>query len=181
MARTLRERVEAARPHVRMLSLAEAKALIDAGNVTVIDVGEAWQLVERGTIAGARNIARGEFEIPADSELPRRDLRLQGSGAEDHSHLWRRRQGNACGQRPDGDRLHERLSDQGRLRGLEGSGLSAGQTRARRSWIRRLASRHSADYGPPPWRNSHRRILPISMSASMHRSPASTAGANARR
>jgi len=77
MARTLRERVEAARPHVRMLSLAEAKALIDAGNVTLIEVGEAWQLVERGTIAGARNIARGEFEIPADSELPRRDLRLQ--------------------------------------------------------------------------------------------------------
>ena len=77
MARTLRERVEAARPHVRMLSLAEAKALIDAGNVTLIDVGEAWQLVERGTIAGARNITCGEREILADSELPRRDLRLQ--------------------------------------------------------------------------------------------------------
>src|SRR5216684_3118767 len=67
--KTFRERVHEAREHVAMLSPDEAKLLID--------VGEEWQLRERGTIPGARNITRGELEIRADTEQERRDPALQ--------------------------------------------------------------------------------------------------------
>jgi rhodanese-related sulfurtransferase len=77
MAKTFRQRVQEARRRVRMLPPKEAKQLIDRGGVVVIDVGEAWQLAERGTIPGARNITRGELEIKVDTELPRRDPTLQ--------------------------------------------------------------------------------------------------------
>jgi rhodanese-related sulfurtransferase len=76
-AKTFRERVDEVRPRVRLLSVQEAKELIEKGNVTVIDVGEAWQIQERGTILGARNITRGELDIRADTELPSRDPALQ--------------------------------------------------------------------------------------------------------
>ena len=76
-AKTFRERVHEAREHVAMLSPDEAKQLIDLGGVLLIDVGEEWQLRERGTIPGARNIARGELEIRADTEQERRDPALQ--------------------------------------------------------------------------------------------------------
>ena len=60
-----------------MLTPEQAKRRIDAGGVLVIDVGEEWQLRERGTIPGARNITRGELEIKADTEEERRDPALQ--------------------------------------------------------------------------------------------------------
>jgi rhodanese-related sulfurtransferase len=75
--KTFRERVHDARTHVAMISPDEAKRLLDRGAVTLIDVGEEWQLRERGTIPGARNITRGELEIRADSEEERRDPALQ--------------------------------------------------------------------------------------------------------
>jgi rhodanese-related sulfurtransferase len=75
--KTFQQRVDEIRPKVRLLSVAEAKDLIDQGNVMVIDVGEAWQVHERGTIPGARNIPRGELDIKADTELSRRDHALQ--------------------------------------------------------------------------------------------------------
>src|SRR5215510_15519993 len=60
-----------------MITPEEAKRRLDAGGVTLIDVGEEWQLRERGTIAGARNVTRGELEIKADTEEERRDPALQ--------------------------------------------------------------------------------------------------------
>ncbi|HXL33266.1 MAG TPA: rhodanese-like domain-containing protein, partial [Bradyrhizobium sp.] len=75
--KTFRERVHEAREHVAMLSPDEARQLIDLGGVLLIDVGEEWQLRERGTIPGARNITRGELEIRADTEQERRDPALQ--------------------------------------------------------------------------------------------------------
>jgi rhodanese-related sulfurtransferase len=75
--KTFSERVHAARQHVRFLTVEEAKEIIDLRGATVIDVGEAWQLAERGTIPGAKNISRGELDIRADTELPRRDPTLQ--------------------------------------------------------------------------------------------------------
>ena len=77
MAKTFRQRVHEARRHVRMLSPQEAKALMDHDKVMVVDVGEAWQIAERGTIPGARNITRGEIDVVADLEEPRRDPALQ--------------------------------------------------------------------------------------------------------
>jgi rhodanese-related sulfurtransferase len=75
--KTFRDRVYAAREHVRFLTVEEAKEIIERRGATVIDVGEAWQLAERGTIPGAKNISRGELDIRADTELPRRDATLQ--------------------------------------------------------------------------------------------------------
>jgi rhodanese-related sulfurtransferase len=74
--KTFKERLDEVRPHVRFATPEQAKAMIDAGCL-VIDVGEAWQLAERGTIPGAINITRGEIDIRADTELPRRDPLLQ--------------------------------------------------------------------------------------------------------
>jgi rhodanese-related sulfurtransferase len=78
--KTFRQRVHEARKGVRMLPPHEARRVIDAGGVTLIDVGEEWQLLERGTIPGARNITRGELDIRADSESNRRDPSLQDRG-----------------------------------------------------------------------------------------------------
>ena len=75
--KTFRERVHDARRVVTMLTPDQAKQRFDAGDVLLIDVGEAWQLRERGTIPGARNITRGELEIKADTEEERRDPALQ--------------------------------------------------------------------------------------------------------
>jgi rhodanese-related sulfurtransferase len=75
--KTFRQKVHEAGLAVRLLTPHEAMALLDQGGVTLIDVGEAWQLRERGTIAGARNITRGELDIKADSEQERRDPSLQ--------------------------------------------------------------------------------------------------------
>ena len=78
--KTFRERVHGVRESVCMLTPEEAKRRIDAGGVLVIDVGEEWQLRERGTIPGARNITRGELEIKVDTEEERRDPALQDRG-----------------------------------------------------------------------------------------------------
>jgi rhodanese-related sulfurtransferase len=80
IGKTFQQRVEEASQSVRFLSANEAKKLIDRGNVMIIDVGEPWQVDERGTIPGARNITRGELDIRADTKLPRRDLALQDRG-----------------------------------------------------------------------------------------------------
>jgi rhodanese-related sulfurtransferase len=74
--KTFRERVHETRKSVAMLTPDEARRLLDAGGVLLIDVGEEWQLRERGTIPSARNITRGEPEIRADSEEERRDPSL---------------------------------------------------------------------------------------------------------
>jgi rhodanese-related sulfurtransferase len=71
--KTFRERVHEAGKSVCMLTPEQAKEIIDREGVLLIDVGEEWQLRERGTIPGARNITRGELEIKADTEEERRD------------------------------------------------------------------------------------------------------------
>ena len=53
---TLRERVHETRKTFSTITPEEAKRRLDAGSVLLIDVGEEWQLRERGTIPGARNI-----------------------------------------------------------------------------------------------------------------------------
>ena len=76
-ANTFRQRVRSTGEKVRFLSPQEVKEIINRGNVMIIDVGEAWQIQERGTIPGARNITRGELDLKADTELPCRDPKLQ--------------------------------------------------------------------------------------------------------
>lgn len=77
MAKTFMQMVKEARDQVNVLSPQEAKAAIDAGGATVIDVREPEDIAQTGTIPGARNIPRGMLEIKADTELPVKDPQLQ--------------------------------------------------------------------------------------------------------
>jgi rhodanese-related sulfurtransferase len=77
VAKTFRERVHETRKTINMITPEEAKRRLEAGGMLLIDIGEEWQLRERGTIADARNITRGELEIKADTEEERRDPTLQ--------------------------------------------------------------------------------------------------------
>ena len=76
MAKTFRQMVKEARGQVKVITPRDAKPIIDHGAATLIDVREAWEIAQHGTIPGARNITRGELEIKADTELPRRDPAL---------------------------------------------------------------------------------------------------------
>ena len=76
MAKTFRQMVKEARGQVKVISARDAKAVIDRGGAMLINVREAWEIAQHGTIPGARNITRGELEIRADTELPRRGSRL---------------------------------------------------------------------------------------------------------
>ena len=75
--KTFKQRVDEARAAVRFLAPPEAKEILDRGGVTLIDIGEAWQLEDRGTIPGARNITRGELDLRADPDQARSDPTLQ--------------------------------------------------------------------------------------------------------
>lgn len=77
MAKTFMEMVKEARDQVNVISPQEAKAAIDAGGATVIDVREPEDVAQTGTVPSARNIPRGMLEIKADTELPVRDPALQ--------------------------------------------------------------------------------------------------------
>ncbi len=77
MAKTFMEMVKEARDQVNVISPQEAKAAIDAGGATVIDVREPEDVAQTGTVPTARNIPRGMLEIKADTELPVRDPALQ--------------------------------------------------------------------------------------------------------
>ncbi|MGN1289381.1 MAG: hypothetical protein ACI4XG_22755 [Bradyrhizobium sp.] len=52
----------------RLLTPGEARRELEQGGVTLIDVGEPWQLRERGTIAGARNISHEEIAAVAAAD-----------------------------------------------------------------------------------------------------------------
>jgi rhodanese-related sulfurtransferase len=71
------EMVHDARKDVTRLTPEEARQQLDAGGVLLIDVGEAWQLRERGTISGARNVSHDEIGVKAGAEEERRDPNLQ--------------------------------------------------------------------------------------------------------
>ena len=80
MAKTFRQMVKEARSQIKVISPRDAKPIVDRGGAMLIDVREAWEITEHGTIPGARNITRGELEIRADTELPRRDPALADRG-----------------------------------------------------------------------------------------------------
>jgi rhodanese-related sulfurtransferase len=80
MGKTFRDMVREARREIKVISAQEAKPVIERGAAMLIDVREAWEIAQHGTIPGARNITRGELEIKADTELPRRDPALADRG-----------------------------------------------------------------------------------------------------
>lgn len=68
------------RQEIVRLAPQEAKKHLDAGGVTLIDVGEPWQLRERGTISGAQNIPHNEIAgraaTQSDPALGNRDRKI---------------------------------------------------------------------------------------------------------
>jgi rhodanese-related sulfurtransferase len=80
MAKTFRQMVKEARGQVKVITPRDAKPIVDRGGAMLIDVREAWEIAQHETIPGARNITRGELEIRADTELPRRDPALADRG-----------------------------------------------------------------------------------------------------
>jgi rhodanese-related sulfurtransferase len=80
MSKTFRDMVRETRREIKVISAQEAKPVIERGAAMLIDVREAWEIAQHGTIPGARNITRGELEIKADTELPRRDPALADRG-----------------------------------------------------------------------------------------------------
>ena len=76
-AKTSSEKVHDVRKDVTMLTPEEAKRQLEAGGLLLIDVGEAWQLRERGTISGAHNISHDEIGVKAGAEQERRDPALE--------------------------------------------------------------------------------------------------------
>ncbi len=77
MGKTFRQMVADARSEVNVVSPQDAKADVDSGKATIIDVREPDEVAESGTVPGARNIPRGVLEIKADTELPVRDPSLE--------------------------------------------------------------------------------------------------------
>lgn len=70
MDRTADAMVTEARTRIRSLSPAEVEAQLLTGEVVVIDVREAEELDEHGSIAGAYHVPRGLLEFRADPSSP---------------------------------------------------------------------------------------------------------------
>ena len=73
MASSLRELMTEARAAVPAIAPAEAKALIESGNVLVVDVRDALELHASGKVRGAVHVPRGLLEFRADPESPMHD------------------------------------------------------------------------------------------------------------
>lgn len=76
MATSVKAMMEAANASVPRISPAEAKDMIDKGNVVVLDVRDAMEVAQSGKVPGAVHIPRGLLEFKADPESPAHDKNL---------------------------------------------------------------------------------------------------------
>jgi len=60
----------AANAAVPRIGVAEAQALIDKGDVMVVDVRDGTEVAASGKVPGALNVSRGLLEFKADPESP---------------------------------------------------------------------------------------------------------------
>lgn len=72
---TANDLVEAAKKNVAMISLADAKALFDKGEVTFLDCREPKEY-KAGHIPGAINVPRGLLEFKIDKTIPGKDTAI---------------------------------------------------------------------------------------------------------
>lgn len=72
----LKQMMDSANAEVPRVSPKEAQALIDKGNVVVIDVRDAPEVAASGKVKGAINISRGMLEFRADPASPYHDKNL---------------------------------------------------------------------------------------------------------
>lgn len=77
MATNVKQMLAAANAAVRRLSPAEARAMLDRGNVLLLDVRDPSEVAASGKIKGAVNVSRGMLEFRADPESPYHDAAFQ--------------------------------------------------------------------------------------------------------
>lgn len=70
MAISVKEMLAAANAAVPKISPSDAKAMIEAGGVLVLDVRDAPEVAASGKVKGAINVSRGMLEFRADPESP---------------------------------------------------------------------------------------------------------------
>ena len=73
MALTVKDMMATANAAVPRLSQADAKAMIEKGNVLVLDVRDPAEVAASGKIPGAVNVPRGLLEFRADPTMPSHD------------------------------------------------------------------------------------------------------------
>jgi len=73
MASTVKQMLEAANAQVPSITPAEAREMIAAGRVLVVDVRDPAEVAESGKVAGAINVPRGMLEFRADPASPYHD------------------------------------------------------------------------------------------------------------
>ena len=73
MALTVKDMMAAANAAVPRLTQADAQAMIDQGNVLVLDVRDPAEVAASGKIPGAVNVPRGLLEFRADPTMPSHD------------------------------------------------------------------------------------------------------------
>jgi rhodanese-related sulfurtransferase len=67
---TYKEMMAAADAAVPRLKPDEAKKMIDAGNVLIVDVRDGTEVAQTGKLKGAVHVARGSLEGRADPDTP---------------------------------------------------------------------------------------------------------------
>lgn len=73
MTSSLKSIMETANAAVPRITPAQAKDMIDKGNVLVVDVRDAKEVEQTGKVAGAINIPRGLLEFKAAPDSPALD------------------------------------------------------------------------------------------------------------
>ena len=70
MPTSVKELLAAANAAVRRLPPEETRAMLDRGNVLLVDVRDPSEVAASGKIKGAVNVSRGMLEFRADPESP---------------------------------------------------------------------------------------------------------------
>ena len=70
MSSSVKELLAAANGSVPTISPQDAKALIERGQVLVLDVRDGLELQSTGKVQGAKHVSRGMLEFKADPESP---------------------------------------------------------------------------------------------------------------
>jgi rhodanese-related sulfurtransferase len=73
MPSSVKELLAAANSSVPAITPQDAKALIESGQVLVVDVRDGLELQASGKVQGAKHVARGMLEFRADPDSPYHD------------------------------------------------------------------------------------------------------------
>jgi len=73
MATSLKAMMDAANASVPRITPAQAREMIDKGDVLVVDVRDAREVEQTGKVPGAVNVPRGLLEFKAAPDSPARD------------------------------------------------------------------------------------------------------------